>query len=283
MNNKIELGVYNSLKISHFATPGAYLVSNDELEDPVLLPNAYLTEDMKEDDILEVFVYTDSEDRLVATTQKPYALKDQFAFVEVVDTTKYGAFVDWGLPKDLFVPKNKQKHPFNVGDKRIIRIVEDEKTSRLIGVEKITSFLSQPNKDQFAQNDPVDVLVFAKTDLGYKCIINHQFEGMLYHNEIFTKIYVGDTLQAYIKQIREDLKIDLCLQKIGGDIDSDKDSIISTLKNHKGFIPLTTKSDPEKIQKTFGVSKKTFKKALNALIEEKIIAIKDEGITLCQK
>lgn len=283
MNNKIQLGVYNTLKISHFATPGAFLVSNDELEDPILLPNAYLTEDMKEDDILEVFVYTDSEDRLVATTQKPYALKDQFAFLKVIDTTKYGAFVDWGLPKDLFVPKNKQKHPFSIGDKRIIRIVEDERTNRLIGVEKITSFLSQPNKDQFQKNDTVEVLVFAKTDLGYKCIINDSFEGMLYHNEIFTKINVGDRIQAFIKQIREDKKIDLSLQKIGGDTSSDKDSIIAQLEANNGALNLTTKSDSDLIQKQFSMSKKAFKKALNELKSENKIEINEDGITLCKK
>ncbi len=283
MNNKIELGVYNTLKISHFADPGAYLVSLDEIEDPILLPNAYLTEEMKEDDELEVFVYTDSEDRLVATTQKPYALKDQFAFLKVIDKAKYGAFVDWGLPKDLFVPKNKQKTPFEIGDKRIIRIIEDERTNRLIGVEKVTSFLSQPKKDQFAQNDPVEILVFAKTDLGYKCIINHQFEGMLYHNEIFTKIHVGDTLQAFIKQIRDDLKIDICLQKIGGDVDNDKQSIIDHLKKNNGFMAYTTKSDPNEIQKIFSLSKKAFKKAFNALKDENIIELQEDGTHLCKK
>lgn len=283
MNNKIQLGEYNTLKISHFADPGAYLVSLDEIEDPILLPNAYITEDMKEDDELEVFVYTDSEDRLVATTQKPYAIKDQFAFLKVIDRAKYGAFVDWGLPKDLFVPKNKQKNPFEIGDKRIIRIVEDERTNRLIGVEKITSFLSQPNKDQFAQNDEVNALVFAKTPLGYKCIVNNSYEGMLYHNEIFTDISIGDNLQVYIKQIREDLKIDLSLQKIGGDVDNDKQSILVHIQSNNGFMAYNTKSDPNEIQKVFSLSKKAFKKAFNALKDENIIEVKEDGTHLCKK
>lgn len=279
INQKIKLGEKNTLKIFRESENGFYLQALDEEE--VLLPNAYITDEMYIGDELEVFIYTDSEDRLIATTDEPYGMKDQFAFVKVVDTMPYGAFVDWGLPKDLFVPRKKQKNLFKVGDKRIIRIVKDIDTSRLIGVEKITSFLS--DKTHFLdKNQEVDLLIFAKTPLGYKAIIDNLFEGMLYDNEIFTKISVGDTLKGYVKNVRSDKKVDLSLQPIGKKKTEDFNTtkVIELLNQNDGEIPYNYKTDPEIIKEVFGISKKAYKRALTTLVEKKQIEIHEEGMKL---
>jgi predicted RNA-binding protein (virulence factor B family) len=276
MNEQIELGQMNNLIIKRDTDHGFFLESKDESE--VLLPNAFITDDMQIDDIIEVFIYTDSEDRLIATTQKPLALKDQFAFVKVVDVVRFGAFVDIGLQKDLLVPKNKQKTPFEVGEHRIIRIVEDEQTKRLIGVEKITSFLSKDTK-HFKQNDEVNILVMAKTPLGFKVIVDNSYEGMLYANEVFSKLYVGTSTKAYIKTLREDGKLDISLQPIGAKkLDLACTTVLAILNKNNKFLPYNYKSDAEIINKIFGLSKKNFKKALTTLQNDNKISIDDSGI-----
>jgi len=277
INEQIELGVMNTLKIDRETDPGLYLMAEDE--EVVLLPNAYVRDDMLIDDEIEVFIYTDSEDRLVATTEQPYGMKDQFAVVHVVDTVAYGAFVDWGLPKDLFIPKNKQKNPFRVGDRRIVRIIEDEDTRRLIGVEKITSFLSD-NTQILEKNQEVDLLLFAKTPLGYKAIINDTYEGMLYSNEIFTKVKEGDQLKGYVKAVRDDKKVDLSLQPIGKKNAEELNTanIIAMLDQNHGEIPYNYKSDPETVKEIFGLSKKAYKRALTTLVEKKLIAVDENGM-----
>lgn len=279
INEHIELGVLNTLKINRITEPGAYLEALDE--EVVLLPNAYITSEMKIDDELEVFIYTDSEDRLVATTQMPYAKKGEFLFTRVVDVVNFGAFVDWGLPKDLFVPKNRQKTPFKDGQTRIIRITEDEETKRLIGVEKITSFLSTHTK-QLKTNQAVDLLIFAKTPLGYKTIINNTYEGMIYSNEVFTSISVGDKLQGFIKAVRKDGKVDVSLQPIGKTFAQDVNTskIIETLKQNHNNLPYNYKTDASIVQEMFSMSKKAYKRALTDLVDKNIIKIDDEGMEL---
>ncbi|MEA1915489.1 MAG: S1-like domain-containing RNA-binding protein [Campylobacterota bacterium] len=269
----------NNLIIRRDTDHGFFLESADEEE--VLLPNAFITDDMNIDDIINVFIYTDSEDRLIATTQKPLALKNEFAFVKVVDVVRFGAFVDIGLQKDLLVPRNKQKTPFEVGEHRIVRIVEDEESGRLMGIEKITSFLSKETA-HFKQNDDVTILVMAKTPLGFKVIVNNSFEGLVYANEIFGKLYVGTTAQAYIKAVREDGKLDISLQPIGADkkLDVACTTIFSILKKNAGVLPYNYKSDASVIQKIFGLSKKNYKKALTTLQNEKKIELTDDGMKL---
>ncbi len=291
MNKTIQLGKINSLKIARDTEFGFFLepsLSKDEIlklnpNDPyeVLLPNAYITDDMNINDIVEVFVYKDSEDRIVATTDYPKALVDQFAFVEVVDTTSFGAFVDIGLPKDLLVPRNRQKTPFKVGDKRIIRIVEDTQTNRLIGVEKITSFLTNDTK-HLKINYEVKVMVIAFTPMGYKVVVDDKYEGMIFKNEVFTKLYVGNVKYGYIKNIRQDGKLDISLQPIGKDNTKDflENIILDNLKKQDGFISCNYKSDPQTIQKIFGISKKNFKKTLTILEKKKLINITNNGIQL---
>ncbi|MCD4757420.1 MAG: DNA-binding protein [Arcobacteraceae bacterium] len=278
MNEHIQLGEMNTLKINRITEPGIYLEAQDE--EVVLLPNAYITKDMQIDDELEVFIYTDSEDRLVATTQTPYGMRNQFMFTKVVDTTSFGAFVDWGLLKDLFVPKNRQKNPFRVGESRIVRIIEDDETSRLIGVEKITSFLSSDTQN-LAKNQEVEILLFAKTPMGYKVIINDTYEGMIYKNEIFSDVNVGEKMTAYIKNIRDDKKVDVSLQPIGknnaDDINTKK--VLDVLAQNFNDLPYNYKTDADTIKELFGISKKAYKRALTKLVEDNIIKIDDEGMS----
>jgi len=279
INEHIELGVLNTLKINRLTEPGAYLEALDE--EVILLPNAYVTKDMQVDDELEVFVYTDSEDRLVATTQTPYGMKDEFMFTRVVDVVDFGAFVDWGLQKDLFVPKNRQKNPFRDGQTRIVRIVEDEESGRLIGIEKITSYLSSETKD-LELNRFVDLLVFAKTPMGYKVIIDDTYEGMVYSNEIFTSIDIGDKIKGYIKNIRDDGKVDISLQPIGKTFTDDINTakIIETLKQNHGNLPYNYKTDAEIVKEMFNMSKKAYKRALTKLLESNIIKLDEDGMEL---
>lgn len=210
MNKEINLGEINNLKISRVSEPGLYLKALND--DEVLLPNAYITKEMQIDSNLDVFIYTDSEDRLVATTLTPYGYKGDFVSLEIIDIAKFGAFLDIGLPKDLLVPKNKQRSTFNVGDKKVVKIIEDEKTHRLIGSEKFE--LEKLDYD-FKQNDEVEIIPYIKTPLGFKVIVNNKYSGLIYHNEIFENIQVGDKKRAYVKFVREDDKLDISLQKIG--------------------------------------------------------------------
>ncbi|NQY93325.1 MAG: DNA-binding protein [Campylobacteraceae bacterium] len=279
MNEYIKLGEINTLRIDRVTEPGIYLMSQDE-EEVVLLPNAYITDDMQIDSLLDVFIYTDSEDRLVATTLTPKAMINEFALLEVVDTAPFGAFVDIGLPKDLLVPKNKQKNPFHVGEKRFVRVIEDEESGRLIGVEKFASYISR-DLSGFEVNDEVEILVFAKTPLGFKVIVNNDYEGMLFHDEIFENIYSGVKTQAFIKNIREDGKFDIILQKVGSKSDdSVQEKILTHLRKNAGFMEFTYKSESSAIKKVFGLSKKNFKASLTKLIQSNKIELLDSGIKL---
>ncbi len=278
INEHIELGVLNTLKINRITEPGIYLEALDE--EVVLLPNAYMTDDMQVDDELEVFIYTDSEDRLISTTQKPYGMKDQFMFTRVVDVVPFGAFVEWGLLKDLFVPKNRQKNPFAEGDMRIVRIVQDDESERLIGIEKITSFLNS-DTSALEKNEKVNLLVFAKTPMGFKVIINHTYEGMIYKNEIFSDVEVGNELIGYIKHTREDGKLDVALQPIGKTMTNDVNTqkIVDVLSQNHNDLPYNYKTDADTVKDMFGMSKKAYKRALTKLVEDKIIKLDDEGMS----
>ena len=283
INEHIELGVLNTLKVNRITEPGIYLEAQDE--EVVLLPNAYTTNEMLVDDEIEVFVYTDSEDRLISTTQKPYGMKDQFMFTRVVDVVPFGAFVEWGLLKDLFVPKNRQKNPFREGDMRIVRIVQDDESERLIGVEKITSFLNS-DTSALEKNEKVDLLVFAKTPMGYKVIINNTYEGMIYKNEIFTDVEVGKEIVGYIKNIREeDGKVDVSLQPIGKTITDDVNTqkVMDVLSQNFNELPYNYKTDADTIKDMFGISKKAYKRALTKLVDDKMIKLDDEGMTKIQE
>ena len=286
INEHIYVGELNTLAVNRVSEPGIYLISDDQTE--VLLPNAYVTKSMEIGSFLDVFIYTDSEDRLVATTLKPYVYLYEFASLEIVDSMKFGAFVDIGLPKHILVPKNKQKGTYSIGMKKVLQLQLDEKTDRLIASEKFD--LLKEVKD-LEKNAEVKIILYSKTPLGYKVIVNNSYEGMIYHTEIFENLKIGDTKRAYVKNIRDDNKIDISLQKIGEKASGDKvyDVLVQnggkldfTYKSEadeiKEKLDFTYKSEAEDINKVFGISKKAFKASLTKLIAENKITLEESCI-----
>jgi len=274
----LELGLINRLRVDRLTPHGIFLMAQDGKD--VLLPQAYVTDKMIEDSLVDVFLYTDSEDRLIATTLTPKAKLDEFAVFEVVDVTSFGAFVDWHLPKDLLVPKKLQKTPFKIGDKRFLKIVYDERTHRLVGSEKLGDFFQKKVKG-LKTHQEVEILPILKTPLGYKCIVEQKYEGLIYHNEIFENIIIGEKKTAFIKTIRKDGNIDLSLRKIGAKKDdSSQQKILTLLKENNGVMPYNYKSDAQLIKDIFSMSKKEFKRSLTALQDTKKIEVKESGIYL---
>ena len=273
INEHIYVGELNTLKVNRVSEPGIYLISDDQTE--VLLPNAYVTKDMEIDSLLEVFIYTDSEDRLVATTLNPYVYLYEVASLEIVDTMKFGSFVDIGLPKHILVPKNRQKGTFEIGKRKVLQLQLDDKTNRLIASEKFQ--LLKEIKD-LEKNAEVEIILYSKTPLGYKVIVNNSYEGMIYHTEIFENLKIGDKKRAYIKNIRDDNKIDICLQKIGEKPTGDK--VFDILVKNGGKLDFTYKSEADDINRVFGMSKKAFKASLTKLISENKIVLEESCIRI---
>lgn len=278
MNQYLLIGEINRLKINRYTDNGVYLICKDE--DEVLLPNQYVTYGMKEGDEIDAFVYFDSEDRIVASTVYPKALLEQFACFEVVDVSPFGAFLDWGLPKDLLVPTSLQKFPFRVGMHVVVRVCLDDETGRIIGSQKYAEYLSK-DLSSLKMGQKVPLLVREKTPLGFKVIVNHLYDGMLFHNEIFEALEVGDTKEAYIKELRKDGKLDLILQP-GGDKNEEHAvaKVLEFLNAMGGKCELTYKSAPEVVQERLGLSRKAFKRALTKLVESKKIVVNEEGMHL---
>ncbi len=274
----LELGLINRLRVDRLTPHGVFLMAQDGND--VLLPQAYVTDEMIEDSFVEVFLYTDSEDRLIATTLKPHAMLDEFGLFEVVDTAPFGAFVDWGLSKDLLVPNMLQKTPFKVGEKRFLKVIYDERTHRLVGSEKLGDFFQRRVKGLKPQQE-VEILIISKTPLGYKCIVEGKYEGLIYHNEIFENITLGDKKKAFIKTIRKDGNIDLSLRKMGSKKSTDSaDKVLELLKQNKGIMPYNYKSDAQLIKDVFSMSKKDFKRSLTTLQDADKIEVKESGIYL---
>jgi predicted RNA-binding protein (virulence factor B family) len=240
-----------------------------------------MEDEMPMGSLLDVFVYTDSEDRPVATTKLPYAKLGEYGYFTVVDYKSYGAFVNWGLPKDLFVPLSQQKEYFTIGKKYMLRVCLDEQTGRLYGTQKIGKYFNRVMKG-LHQNKVLDGIVLAQTPLGYKVIAENQYEGMLFSNEIFENIKVGDRKKVYIKSVRKDFKLDLSLQPIGkqAKIGEAEGTILNLLKEAEGELAFTYKSDAEEIKKVFGLSKKNYKRTLTELIESKKIELTENSIKL---
>jgi predicted RNA-binding protein (virulence factor B family) len=280
LNLTLSIGEVNTLRVERDTDYGLYLRAENFEE--VLLPNIYVMEDeMPIGAEIEVFLYTDSEDRPVATTKFPYAKLGEFGYFTVVDYQRFGAFVNWGLPKDLFVPLSQQKCHFHIGSKYILRICLDSETGRLYGTHKIGKWLSKET-EYLELNQKVNVLVLSQTPLGHKVIVENQHEGMLFENEIFETLKVGDRKIAYVKKVRKDGKLDLSLQPIGkkatGDVFEEK--VLELLKEKDGFIAVNSKSESEEIMKVFSLSKKSFKRTLTSLIEAKKILLHENGIKL---
>jgi len=274
----IEIGKINSLRVVKFVDFGAYLDGAEFGE--ILIPKRYIPENLAVDDMISVFIYTDSEDRIIATTEMPFAMVGDFAYLKVVSINKVGAFLDWGLTKDLLVPFNEQKQNLELDKSYIVFVFLDKLTNRVAATTKIDKYLDV-EPAEYELGDIVNILIHSQTDLGYKVIVESKHWGVIYENEVFRSLKRGQHLTAYIKKIRDDGKIDLSLDKPGFEkIDDLTEKIIEKLKANKGFIGVTDKSSPETIYGVFGASKKTFKKAVGALYKKRIIDISEEGIHL---
>ncbi len=275
----IKLGVYNILKVERETPQGIYLRSEDN--DEVLLPNRYVPEDIFPGKEIEVFVYKDSEDRPVATTQKVFLLLGEYAMLKVVKLTKFGAFMDWGLDKNLLVPFSEQNTDMEEEKSYPVYLYLDEETQRLAGSTRLDDFFDN-NQLELEIDQEVDIFIFEETSLGYKVIVNNKYNALLYHNEIFQTIAIGDTKKAYVKKIREDNKVDVSLEKGGyANIDAFSRQIMNSLENNMGFLALTDKTDADIIKDQLQMSKKNFKKAIGYLYKNKKIELKDDGIYLC--
>ncbi len=275
----IGQGKINRLKIIKRATFGLYLGEGSGEE--VLLPNKFCTEEMKPEQEIEVFVFRDSEGRKVASTQSPKILINEFSRLQVTSVTDVGAFMDWGMDKDLLVPFREQKQKMEEGRWYIVYLNLDQKTDRLYASNRVERFL-QNEKINLGEGEEVSLLVWQKTDLGYSVIINHAHKGLIYENEIFRELSVGEPLTGYVKKIREDRKIDISLQAEGyrNYSHTSIDLILSHLSKNDGFLKLSDKSSPDEIYAALGISKKVFKKSIGALYKQKRIDILPDGIKL---
>lgn len=270
----MKIGEYNELRINRTIDFGAYLIDDDTHE--VLLPKRYLTPDMKVGDMIRVFVYNDSENRPVATTEVPKAVVGDFALMRVKAVNKVGAFLDWGLTaKDLLVPFSEQRVDMQAGRSYIVRVYLDEASQRIVASAKLAKFLNQ-TEPEYYHRERVEVLVVQRSDLGYRVIVNNAHWGQIYQSEIYQDVNIGDRLTAFIKQVRPDGKIDVTLAKIEKmRVDDLSDRILAYLEAHGGEMALTDKSSPDDINKTFQCSKKDFKKALGLLYKQQKVTLGD--------
>ena len=274
----IRLGEYNTLEILRETDPGLYL--GDTQENVVLLPHRYKPENFNIGDMLEVFVYLDYEERPVATTLTPHVLLNDFGYLHCSDVNEFGAFMDWGVQKQLFVPFKEQARPMKVGNWYIVYLSMDEQTKRLVGSSKTNKYLNNDTVT-LEKFDEIAIMVTHITDLGANVIVNGKHKGLIFINDIFEDIRTGDTMKAFVKSVREDNKIDVVLQSPGyRSIEPNANFILEELKAAGGFMPLHDKSDPQAIKNELGMSKKSFKKAIGTLYKDKQIAIKPDGIEL---
>ena len=274
----VKLGDYNILRVVKRVDFGIYLDGGDDGE--ILIPTRYVPQDVEVDDDLNVFIYLDSEDRLIATTEQPKAKVGDFALLEVTAVNQVGAFLDWGLAKDLMVPFREQKVKMEPGQKHVVYIYVDEDTDRIVASAKLDQFLDNV-APTYKEGDEVRLMVVSKTDLGYKVIINGLHWGMVYANEVFKPLHRGDCPTGYIKKVRDDDKIDVSLQKPGyARVDSLQEQILDKLRRNNGFLPVNDKTDAQVIYDLFGCSKKSFKMTIGTLFRLRQITIEPDGIKL---
>jgi len=274
----LEIGQYHTLTIDRDTDPGLFL--RDESGNEVLLPNKYKPETFELEDQIKVFVYLDHEERPVATTLKPFIELYSFGYLRCTEVSDIGAFLDWGMEKELFVPFAQQARPMQAGHWYVVYMYLDEKTNRLVATSKTQKYLSN-EKHSLKKFDKVDLMVTHITDRGVNVIINGKHSGLIYKENIFEDLRTGDRLPGYIKKIRTDNKIDVILQEEGyKSIEPNAQYIYEELIANDGFLPLHDKSDPEQIQSELGLSKKSFKKAIGTLYKDRKIIISKEGITI---
>lgn len=275
---RIKLGEYNRLTIVKAVDFGLYLDGGDEGE--ILLPSRYVPKDCRIGDELDVFIYLDNEERIVATTQKPLAKVGDFAYLEVSWVNEYGAFLHWGPLKDLFCPFREQKMRMEIGESYIVFVYIDRESYRIAASAKIEHYL-QKDTPPYTVGTETDLLIWQKTNLGFKVIIDNRYQGLVYEDQIFKRIHTGDRMKGYISQVREDGKLDVTLQPLGyQQARAFSDTLLQYLKNNGGFCDLGDKSDAEDIKRRFQVSKKTFKKAVGDLYKRCLIVLNEQGIRL---
>lgn len=274
----VKLGDFNRLTIVKEVDFGLYLDGGEEGE--ILLPQRYVPQNCSIGDQIDVFIYLDQDERLVATTEIPLAKVGDFAFLKCSWVNEYGAFLDWGLMKDLFCPFREQKRHMEIGQSYIVYVYMDEESYRIVASAKVEHFFSD-RIAEYNQGDEVDLLVWQKTDLGFKVIIDNQYPGLAYEDQIFKRIFTGDRMKGYIQNVREDGKIDVTLHQMGRkQTENFSESLLEYLKNNNGFCDLGDKSDAEDIKRRFQVSKKTYKKAIGDLYRKRLIVIEEGGIRL---
>lgn len=278
----IALGRRNRLSVAKRVDFGIYL-DGGEVHGPILLPSRYVPEGVELGDELDVFLYLDQDERLVATTEQPLAQVGDFAWLEVAWVNKYGAFLNWGLMKDLFVPFREQKMKMVQGNRYIVYVYIDEESHRIVASAKVEKFLSTQHP-RYRTGETVEVLVWQKTELGFKCIVENRHSGLLYEQQLFREVHTGDRLTAYVQNVRDDGKIDLILQPTGRKATKAfSDVLLEHLYKNGGRTTLGDKSPAEEIYAMFGVSKKVFKKAVGELYRRRLIMITDDGLHLVEE
>ncbi|MFD2248317.1 S1 RNA-binding domain-containing protein [Pontibacter ruber] len=275
----VDLGNYNELEIAREVDFGVYLTSEDG---DILLPAKYVPEGARVGDFVRVFVYRDSEDRVIATNLKPYATVREFACLTCTDSAPFGAFLDWGLEKDLFVPLHNQKDKMRPGHIYCVYIYLDETTDRIVATSKLGKYLHNENIE-LTEGQEVDLMVAGFTEIGIKVIIDNRYMGILYKNEVFREVRLGDKLKGFIKMIRPDNKIDVTLHRSGGGVNEmgeAADKVLRVLEQAKGYLPLSDSSSPDEIYRVMGMSKKNFKRAIGTLYKAGKIQIAEDHILL---
>ncbi len=273
----INIGEYNELEVVKQLDFGIYLRADDV---EILMPTKWVPAGTQIGDTLKVFVFRDSDDRLIATTVTPLATANTFAFLEVKQANNFGAFLYWGMDKDLLVPFREQPIKMEQGKSYVVYVYVDETTNRLVASVKLNRYLHNDNI-KVMDGDMVDLLIYSETPMGFNAIVNNMYSGLIYKNEIFETIRVGDSVKGFVKHVREDNKIDLSLQKSGFElVDDVKWRILKMMKEENGFLCLSDSSSPEEIKAKLQISKKAFKKAIGALYRERLVKLTDKGVVL---
>ncbi len=277
----IKIGRMNDLVVERISSIGVFLKADDHPTE-ILLPKYEMPAQYEKGTLLNLFIYRDSEDRLIATTHKPLVMAGEFAALRVVELTHFGAFLDWGLPKNLLLPFREQKQRVSVGDKIMVHVHLDHETERLVASARLNRHLSAfpPN---FKEGQEVDLIVARKSELGFNAIINGTHMGLIYASDVPKGMHIGQKLKGFVQTMRDDQKIDLVLQRPGYEhVIESIDPVLTYLREHKGQLNLTDNSSPEEIKKLLGISKKTFKKVVGALYKQKQIELREDGIYLSE-
>ena len=274
----VQIGRFNILSVVKTLDFGIYLDGGKLGE--ILMPTRYVPEDTEIGDELNAFIYLDSEDRLIATTEFPKAQVGEFALLKVVSVNNYGAFLDWGLMKDLLVPYREQAMTMELGKEYLVYVFLDDETNRIAATAKLDKYLDNI-MPEYEEGEEVDLIIANQTDIGYNAIVNSNHWGLLYANEVFSELRKGQVITGYVKKLRDDDKIDLTLYKPGYEkVEGIAGDILNRLKESTGFLPISDKTDAEIIYLKLGISKKNFKKAIGSLFKQKLITIEDSGIRL---